>query len=277
MKHYLTVKDHSVSNETFQLWHDAELDLLKTEPQPSSSEIGKYYESDDYISHTDAKRGWFEKAYHFIKVRALKGKVSLINKQNPKKGNLLDYGCGTGDFLVEARKNGWQISAYEPSEQAKALAQKKGIVTTDDLRSFPNHAFDAITLWHVLEHVHDVPAQLAEFKRLLKPEGTLVIAVPNFKSYDAKHYGEFWAAFDVPRHLWHFSKTAIQKLANDAGLKVESVKPMLFDAFYVSLLSEKYKSGGMNPVKAFFVGLKSNLKGRKTGEFSSHIYIIKNR
>lgn len=277
MKHYLTVKDHSVSGEDFALLHDAEYDLLKTDPQPSPSEIGRYYESDDYISHTDGKRGWFEKIYHVVKLRALKRKLSLINKYHPQKGSLLDYGCGTGDFLVFAKKDGWQISGYEPSEKAKELAKNKGIVTTDDLRSFSDESFDVIALWHVLEHVHDVPAQLSEFKRLLKPNGTLVVAVPNFKSHDAKHYGAFWAAYDVPRHLWHFSKKSIKMLTSEAGMSLQSVKPMLFDSFYVSLLSERYKSGKMNSVKAFFVGLKSNWKGWKSGEFSSLIYIIKNR
>lgn len=277
MKHYLTVKDHSVSGENFNLLYDAEFDLLKTDPQPSPDEIGRYYDSEDYISHTDGKRGWFEKIYHIVKVRALKRKLSLINKQHPEKGNLLDYGCGTGDFLVCAKKGGWNISGYEPSEKAKAFAEKKGISVSPDLHSFADATFDVITLWHVLEHVHDVPAQLKEFKRLLKPHGTLIVAVPNFKSDDAKHYGQFWAAFDVPRHLWHFSKNSIAKLARNVGMALQSVKPMLFDAFYVSLLSEKYKSGKMNPVKAFFVGVKSNWKGWKTSEFSSHIYIIKNR
>ena len=131
-------------------------------------------------------------------------------------------------------------------------------------------------MWHVLEHVPNVENQIAQLKRLLKPHGTIFIAVPNFKSYDANYYGNFWAAYDVPRHLWHFSKTAIQKLFAKQNLKLIKILPMILDSFYVSLLSEKYKTGKMNFVKAFYIGLLSNIKAKQNLEYSSHIYVIKN-
>jgi len=276
-KHFLTVKDHSVSKETFDLYYDEILDMLITHPQPSLENLGKYYESEDYISHTDNKRSLFEKLYHFIKSIALKNKLNLINSLQSNKGKILDIGAGTGDFLSVAKNDGWQTIGVEPSDRAKAIAKNKGVSFVEQTSELENHSFDIISMWHVLEHVPDLDKQIKELKRLLKPTGTLIIAVPNFKSFDAKHYGKFWAAFDVPIHFWHFSKTAIKLLFEKEEMKLDKVLPMKFDSFYVSLLSEKYKSGKMNFIKAFFTGLKSNLKAKKNFEYSSHIYILKNK
>lgn len=275
-REFLTVKDHTVSKEYFKLFFNEDLDLLYTDPKPEGEKLASYYESDDYISHTDGKRSIFEKVYHFIKAIALKNKLRLVNRLQNEKGNILDIGAGTGDFLALAKSDGWHVSAIEPSEKARRIAESKGVLFTDATETLPENSFDAITMWHVLEHVPDPELQLAELKRLLKPNGVVLIAVPNFKSYDAQVYGEFWAAYDVPRHLWHFSRTAISKLAMKSGLKLDETLPMPFDAFYVSLLSEKYKSGRMNPVKSFVNGLTSNIKAKKTGEFSSLIYVLRN-
>ena len=276
-KHFLTVKDYSVSKETFDLYYDETLDMLITHPQPSLENLGKYYESEDYISHTDNKRSLFEKLYHFIKSIALKNKLNLINSLQPNKGRLLDIGAGTGEFLSVAKNDGWQTIGVEPSDRAKSIAKSKGVSFVEETGELENHSFDVISMWHVLEHVPDLDKQIKELKRLLKPTGTLIIAVPNFKSFDANHYGKFWAAFDVPIHFWHFSKTAIQLLFEKEEMKLEKILPMKFDSFYVSLLSEKYESGKMNFVKAFFVGLQSNWKAKGNFEYSSHIYILKNK
>ena len=275
-KHFLTLKDYSVSKETFDLYHDESLDMLITFPQPSLDNLGKYYESEDYISHTDNQRSLFEKLYHFIKNIALKSKLHLINSLQPNKGRILDIGAGTGDFLAVAKKEGWQTIGVEPSTKAKSIAINKGVSFVESTTELENNSFDVISMWHVLEHVPDLDKQIKELKRLLKPTGTLIVAVPNFKSFDAKQYGKFWAAYDVPIHFWHFSKTAIKLLFEKEKMKLEKVLPMKFDSFYVSLLSEKYKSGKMNFIKAFFVGLLSNWKARKSFEHSSHIYIIRN-
>ena len=275
--HFLTVKDYSVSKETFDLYYDETLDMLITHPQPSLENLGKYYESEDYISHTDNKRSLFEKLYHFIKSIALKNKLNLINSLQPNKGRLLDIGAGTGEFLSVAKNDGWQTIGVEPSDRAKSIAKSKGVSFVEETGELENHSFDVISMWHVLEHVPDLDKQIKELKRLLKPTGTLIIAVPNFKSFDANHYGKFWAAFDVPIHFWHFSKTAIQLLFEKEEMKLEKILPMKFDSFYVSLLSEKYKSGKMNFIKAFFTGLQSNWKARQHFEYSSHIYILKNK
>lgn len=274
---FLTVQDHSVSQEIFNLYYDSNLDMLVTHPQPSLDQLGKYYESDDYISHTDSKRSLFEKAYHIVKGIALKNKLNLINFQQKSKGAILDIGAGTGDFLAVAKQNGWTTTGIEPSAKAKSIAISKGISFVENTIELPNQFFDVITMWHVLEHVPDLDFQIKELKRLLKPTGTLIVAVPNFKSFDAKHYGKFWAAYDVPIHFWHFSKKAIELLFAKENMKLKKVLPMKFDSFYVSLLSEKYKNGKMNFIKAFFIGLKSNWKAARTKEYSSHIYVLKNK
>jgi 2-polyprenyl-3-methyl-5-hydroxy-6-metoxy-1,4-benzoquinol methylase len=275
-KHFLTVTDYSVSKETFELYHDEELDMLITHPQPGLDVLGKYYESADYISHTDSKRSLFEKAYHFVKGIALKNKLNLINSLQPNKGKILDIGAGTGEFLYVAQQDGWQTTGVEPSDKAKQIAINKGVSFAATIAQLEDHSFDVITMWHVLEHVPDLDHQIKELKRLLKPTGSLIIAVPNFKSFDAQHYGKFWAAYDVPIHFWHFSKTAIQKLFQKEQMELVKILPMKFDSFYVSLLSEKYKTGRMNFIKAFFIGLWSNIKGKSDLEYSSHIYILKN-
>jgi 2-polyprenyl-3-methyl-5-hydroxy-6-metoxy-1,4-benzoquinol methylase len=276
-KHFLNVKDHSVSKEAFDLYHDETIDMLVTYPQPSLENLGKYYESVDYISHTDSKRSLFEKAYHFVKSIALKNKLNLINSLQPAKGRILDIGAGTGDFLSVAKKNGWQTIGVEPSDKAKAIALKKEVSFVEDTAELEKQSFDVITMWHVLEHVPNLDNQIKELKRLLKPNGSLIVAVPNFKSFDAKYYGAFWAAYDVPIHFWHFSKKAIKALFEKEEMELEKVVPMKFDSFYVSLLSEKYKFGKMNFIKAFFIGLQSNLKAKRNFEYSSHIYVLKNK
>ena len=274
-KHFLNVKDYSVSQETFELLHDEELDMLITHPQPSLEKLPSYYESVDYISHTDGNKSLFEKMYQFVKTIALKNKLKLINSQSTK-GRILDIGAGVGDFLNVSKNNGWETIGIEPSDKAKAIAKNKGVSFAESLSELESSSFDVITMWHVLEHVPDLENQIKELKRLIKPTGTVIIAVPNFKSYDAEYYGKFWAAYDIPIHLWHFSKTAIKKLFAKEDLELKEVLPMKFDSFYVSLLSEKYKTGKMNFIKAFLIGWKSNWKGSQNSEYSSHIYVLKN-
>lgn len=277
-KCYLKLKDYSVSGEDFQLIYNESLEMLETHPQPSEEQLPKYYQSEDYISHTDAKRNWFEKAYQFVKSIALKRKLKLINSFQFSEKQLLDVGCGTGDFLKIAKDNNWQISGVEPNPNARAIANKKtsnSVFDIEQLLKFKAHSFDVITLWHVLEHLPKLENHITVFESLLKPNGRLVIAVPNYKSLDALHYKKHWAAFDVPRHLWHFSQQSISMLVQQKGMYLETTKPMPFDAYYVSLLSEKYKTGFMNPFKAFYNGWRSNLNAKRSGEYSSLIYIIK--
>lgn len=271
---YLKTKDFLVSGESFNLIYDRERELLKTIPQPKLEELGKYYESQDYISHTDEKKGLLSGVYQIVKKWSLRKKTKLIFSQNSGIGSLLDVGAGTGDFLKVASESGWKVHGMEPNKKAASLALDKGIALKNSLEEFKGEQFDVVTLWHVLEHIPNLDETISLLTDLVKPGGTLIIAVPNYKSFDAAYYGEFWAAYDVPRHLWHFSKTAIEKLFSQ-NFKMEKVEPMIFDSFYVSLLSEKYKNGNSFSLKAFWIGLKSNLKAKTTKEYSSHIYCLK--
>ncbi|GLB52916.1 methyltransferase [Neptunitalea chrysea] len=272
---FLTVKDHSVSKETFQLVLNTDLEMLETKPQPSEDALPAYYQSEDYISHTDAKRSLFEKLYHLIKTYALVKKVKLIYSFKTKEKELLDIGAGTGDFLKQAQSMGWSVCGVEPNASAIENAKKKGIDLYSTLEVLPQKKYDVITLWHVLEHLPNLDEQIAKITYLLKPEGVIVIAVPNYNSYDANYYKEFWAAYDVPRHLWHFSKTSINKLFSKHAFRLVDVRPLIFDSFYVSLLSEKYKTGKMNFISAFYVGLRSNVKAMRSKNYSSLIYVLK--
>ena len=275
---FISVKDYSVSGEVFELVKNETFGFLETIPQPDLEKLPEYYKSDDYISHTDSKRNLFERTYHIIKKMALRRKLSLINSFSKQKGTLLDVGCGTGDFLEFSKQKGWRVVGIEPNDEARAIANKKtnnSVYKTNHLLNLENHSFDIITLWHVLEHLPNLEEHIAEFKRLLKPNGTLIIAVPNYKSYDAKIYKTYWAAFDVPRHLWHFSKESIKILMETFKMNVVKMYPMQFDAFYVSLLSEKYSTGRMTIFRPFFIGLLSNLKAIWSKEYSSIIYCVK--
>jgi len=272
------VIDHSVSKEKFELVKNSEYGFLVTTPLPDSSELAKYYQTDEYISHTDTKRNLFEKVYHLVREYAIKNKIVLINTEQ-EKGSLLDVGCGTGDFLYAAKNNGWSVLGIEPNEDARTKANSKinnSVFDTSKLESLSADSFDVITLWHVLEHLPNLEEQIQVFKKLLKPNGILIIAVPNHNSFDAKYYNEFWAAWDVPRHLWHFSQNSIKKLFGKFQIELNKTIPMKFDSFYVSLLSEKYKTGKQNPLKAFWIGFRSNLKAKSTSEYSSLIYVFKN-
>jgi len=270
---FLDCKDYTVSGEIYQVKKNIEFDMLVTLPVPKN--LGDYYKSEDYISHTDSKKSLLDKVYQSVKNITLKRKLKLINSFNTSTKNILDVGAGTGDFLNVCKNNSWTVFGTEPDLGAREIAEKKGIILQKDLSKIKNQKFDVITLWHVLEHVENLQEYISTLNNLLSDDGRLIIAVPNYKSYDAKYYKEFWAAFDVPRHLWHFSQTSIAKLFSEVNIIVEKTLPMKFDSYYVSLLSEKYKTGKMNPIKSFYRGFLSNLKASSTKEYSSLIYVLK--
>ncbi len=273
---YISCKDYTVSHETFSILKDEASELLVTSPRPNDKDLSKYYESEAYISHTDAKKSVFDRIYQLVRNYTLKRKIKLISALHISQKTLLDIGAGTGDFLLVAKKNEWNVIGVEPSEMARRTAEEKlNQKLNIEISELEGQKFDVITMWHVLEHVPNLIEYIVQLKKLLKDNGVLLVAVPNHKSFDAKYYGEYWAAYDVPRHLWHFSQHSIAELFGSEKMKIIKTLPMRFDAFYVSLLSEKYKRGSMNPINAFYVGWRSNMKAKKSGEYSSLIYVIK--
>lgn len=275
----LSAKDHTVSQQQFSIWHCNDCTARFTQDVPAQDAIGAYYASDNYISHSDTKKGLINSLYHMVRKRTLVSKRSLvINETGMKQGSILDIGCGTGAFLNTMKEGGWSITGLEPDAIARNKAAELYHIhpqESQQLFELDKGSFNAITMWHVLEHVHELHAYIKQIETLLAPSGKLFIAVPNYTSKDAENYGTHWAAYDVPRHLYHFSPQSMENLLSQHGLKLKAVKPMWFDSFYVSMLSEQYQNGKGNILKAFFNGLMSNLKALgDIRKCSSVIYVI---
>lgn len=276
----LSVKDHSVSGETFFVLECISCTLRFTQDVPDAASISPYYKSEDYISHTNTSRGLVNRLYQWVRTRTMNSKRKMVAKYTGlEKGQLLDLGSGTGTFAYNMKKNGWTVTALEPDEQARGVARQTYQMELQDIDGFyeltPGQ-FDAITLWHVLEHVHDLHGYLQKLKSLLNENGKLFIAVPNYTSADAEKYQDFWAAYDVPRHLYHFSPRSLVSLVEKNGMKVVDYRPMWFDSFYICLLSSKYKHGKPILTEAFWNGLLSN--GKALGDVkkcSSVVYIVR--
>jgi len=266
---FLNCKDHLVSDETYEIMLNKENEMLVTSPIPADLE--KYYESEEYQSHHNQKKTFLNFIYNTVKKRSFKKKESLFQNGKQRK-SILDIGAGSGDFLQYCKDNKYEVTGTEPSATARKIALAKGIELHESIDQILDKKFDVITMWHVLEHIPNLFEFLEQLKTLLKEDGKLIVAVPNFKSYDAEYYKEFWAAYDVPRHLWHFSQKSIRNLFESVSMNVTKVHPMKYDSFYVSLLSEKHKTGKTNYLKAFWVGWKSNRKASKSSEYSSLIY-----
>ena len=276
--HIITSNDYTVSQNPFNIVGCMQCSFRFTNPRPTNDNLPEFYKSINYISHSNTKKGFVSQVYHLVRKYTLNQKLKLL-KANVAVGNLLDYGCGTGTFLKQANAKGWNSYGTEPDEGARELSnsnKKLAFVNKQELNAFdPLITFNAITLWHVLEHVTDLQETLEFFKQKLNPNGVLIIAVPNYNSYDAKHYKAHWAAYDLPRHLYHFEAKTISQLLAKYGFALHETYPMKFDSFYVSMLSEKYLSGRINYFKAFFIGLLSNIKAKKATDYSSVIYVFK--
>jgi len=277
--------DYSVSGRSFSIWECAACTLRFTQEVPDSHSIGQYYKSENYISHTNTSAGFINRLYQIVRKRTLRQKRKLICKiAGRRKGTLLDIGSGTGAFVNEMKQNEWSVTGLEPDADARRVAKESfdcDLKAIDEFFHLPENAFDVITLWHVLEHVHDLHGYLQQFKKLLKQNGRLVIAVPNYTSFDASVYKKYWAAYDVPRHLYHFSPLSMSLLIGRNGMKIAGYKPMWFDSFYVSFLSSKYKNsrppakGRTNWLTASWTGFISNLVALfDKKKCSSVIYII---
>lgn len=277
IKNYLICQDHMASKESFAINQCNDCHFLFTNPRPDESGASAFYDSPDYISHGNSQASILSSLYKTVRMYTLRRKVRLIEQNTSKHRRLLDVGSGTGDFLKVANCKGWQISGVEVNQAIR-------LQYPEDFREHlygsifdikEKEAFDAITLWHVLEHIYPLHKTLKKLRKLKAPKGRIFLAVPNHKSYDAQYYQEHWAGYDVPRHLYHFGRDTMKTLLEKNGLKIQKILPMKFDSYYVSLLSEKYKSGSLNYFNAFKTGRLSNQKAKSTKEFSSLIYIVK--
>lgn len=273
----LWLKDEFLTKKDFHICECLNCGLLYTMPRPSKEKIGAYYKSDEYYSHQENKKGFVPRLYEAIKKINLKHKFRLASRDLPV-GKLLDIGCGVGDFLHVAENRGWECTGVEPSEEAREIARQRikgDLLYSEDLEQLPDQSFDLITMWHVLEHVDDLKWQVAQLQRLIKPNGRIVIAVPNYRSYDGRFYNAYWAAYDVPRHLNHFNRTVLTKIFKTSGLSLVCMDKLVWDAYYISFMSEQYKHHFMPLVRGVFRGLVSNAKARRSGEWSSLVYVFR--
>lgn len=274
---FLTCQDHTTTGEPFQLQKCKACSFVITNPRPDRLSIGKYYSSNTYVSHNARPGSLLDSIYFLVRRFTLRWKSNLLLKFS-NKGSLLDYGCGTGEFLNSCKNEGWDCSGIEPSPIARTIARETtGLSIQENVDDIENKKFDVITLWHVLEHVHDLNSLIDQLKQSLATNGMLFIAVPNHEAADAKVYQEYWAGYDVPRHLWHFSKETMTLLLLNHGFRIKAILPMKLDSTYVSLLSEKYRSQGKQTLKgllrALFNGLNSNIKAASKNNYSSLIYV----
>jgi 2-polyprenyl-3-methyl-5-hydroxy-6-metoxy-1,4-benzoquinol methylase len=274
---FISGKDYFLSGESFEIVKCHNCGFRFTNPRPGAKELGKYYQSTEYISHSDSRKGLLATVYQQVRKYTLSQKLSLISKLQ-EKGEILDIGCATGQFLHFMAEHGWKTTGIEPDEKTRAHAIIEfglQVFPEEKLNSFRNASFDVITMWHVLEHVSALNERMEQLKKLLKPQGNLIIAVPNCDAYDAETYGAFWAGYDLPRHLYHFTKQDMELLMAKYGFTIVKILPMKFDAYYVSLLSEKYRYGKTRWFQALWNGFWSNCKSKQNNGYSSLIYVIK--
>lgn len=275
---YLKSKDHAVTGEPFDLCYCDTPELLVTLPRPSAESLLNYYNTDDYIPHVKSKKTPFYIIYFLVQAITLRKKLKWVSRFKSNGNTILDFGAGVGDFVRAAQNDGWNCIGIEPNINARSIAnskKKQTVFPSDYLSALMPNSQAVITLWHVLEHLPNLEQEITALKQLLRPSGRLLVAVPNFKSYDAQYFKGYWAAYDLPRHLWHFSRDSITSLFEDFDMEVEAIYPMIFDSFYVSLLSTKYQSSRMKILKSLAVGLLSNIRACFNGEYSSLVFVIK--
>lgn len=274
---FLTCPDHFLTHESFTICRCDNCGFLFTNPRPAAGELPAYYQSAEYISHSNSRQGIQNFIYQQVRKYTLGRKYKLI--QNYSQGSrILDIGCATGEFLNYFKKRNWETFGIEPDAKARKMGISNYALHIEDeeyLDKLPDASFDVITMWHVLEHVPLLNERIAQLQRLLSPRGILFIAVPNPASPDAVFYGSYWAAYDVPRHLYHFTRKTIPFLFSKHAFRLVQEIPMKFDSYYVSMLSEKYMTGKNRFFTSIVRGFKSNRSADRSGEYSSLIYAFR--
>lgn len=277
-----TCTDAYVSGETFDLYSCPSCQFIYTQSPPVEEEIGAYYQSPDYVSHTDTRRGLMHSLYHYARLYMLRRKAHLLCRLKPyDRPRLLDIGCGTGYFAHAMQERGWEVEAIEREPSAREFARNRfqlEVMPAESLWTLPPQRFDVITLWHVMEHLEPLHQVWDQLHQSLNEQGVLVVAVPNASSFDARHYGADWAAYDVPRHLWHFTPSTLHRLAQQHGFTLAEHHPMPLDAFYISMLSERHRGSRLAFVKGLYVGIKAWMHTLISKEQSSSmIYIFRKK
>lgn len=274
----LTAIDYTVSQESFEIYQCGTCTARFTQGIPTAERIGPYYQSDEYISHSNTSQGIVNRMYQVVRGITLKQKRSLVKKSSGlRQGTLLDIGSGTGEFLHTMKEDNWRVKGIEPDDHARNFAIKNyslQVFEPNALFDLEDGSFQVITMWHVLEHVHDLHAYLSKIHSLLVSKGTLLIAVPNYKASDANHYGEHWAAYDVPRHLYHFTPKSMIDLLKKHRFQFINLKAMPFDGFYVSLLSEKYRYQSNRLVSGGWQGFRSYLNAFNNPDQGSAVLFV---
>lgn len=277
-QHFLEAEDHNVSEDLFTIVECGDCSFRFTNPIPTEDTIGSYYKSENYVSHSGTKKGLINRIYHIVRSRAIKQKESLALMYSKEK-SILDIGCGTGDFLGHCKSQNWTTLGLEPDESARKMAHANNLIEARSLThlyDIKENTFDVISMWHVLEHVYNLNADIDQYKKILKADGAILVAVPNCSSYDAEHYKSDWAAFDLPIHLYHFRPENMKQLFSRHAMEVTEILPMKFDSYYISMISEKYKGG--NVFSGLINGLRSNIAANsKNNKYSSQIYVIRHK
>ena len=279
---YLKCKDWLVTGKEFDLYQCTDCQFILTQDHPGEKEIGDYYKSEDYISHSNTKKGTFNTLYHVARVMMLNHKKRIIRKfTGIETGSLLDIGSGTGYFAGTMMKAGWSVTGVEVNEDARKFSKDKfgiNVLPPDGIKNLSKEGFDCITLWHALEHLENLNEYLSEIRRLLKPGGVVLVALPNHRSFDAEHYKQFWAAYDVPRHLWHFDIDNVSRLADKHHFEFSGLSPLPLDSFYVSILSEKNRGSNLAMGKGMLTGLISYIISlMNTERTSSLVYLLRKK
>lgn len=280
ISHFHSCNDHFVSGEVFNLCKCQNCGFIFTQDAPEETEAGFYYDSDNYISHSDSNKGIVDKTYQLIRRLMLYRKMNLIRRETGlASGSILDIGSGTGHFLNTMKSAGWSTNGIEINDKAREYSSTKFNIKTctpEEKETLPQLSFDCITLWHVLEHFYEPDRYMEDIARLVKQNGTVIIALPNCNSFDAKYYGKKWAAWDVPRHLWHFNQTTFSFFALKNKFSIIGKQYLPFDVFYISILSEKYKGSHFPLLSGAFNGLRFTFRTvfNKSGS-SSVIYILR--
>ncbi len=272
-----STKDYLVSGESFDIVECSICQLRLTNPFPEKTDIGTYYESDEYISHSDESKGLFNFIYIMVRTYMLGRKRKIVKRSfGSSSGNLLDIGCGTGHFLNKMKDHDWNVKGVDASPKVQVIVRDKFGIDIESPDEWMNseEKYDVITCWHSLEHVHEPWDYLQKIKQQLNENGILLVALPNYDSTDSKKYGANWAAYDTPRHLYHFTPVSMKKMMNHNGFDVKKYFRMNFDPFYVSILSAKHKRTSL--LTGILNGLISwSVSVFKKEKCSSLIYIMK--